>query len=84
MNRDRETFWRVFLIGEMSDRFDGGLHALAAHARANDTTIVADHRTGACVRCGDETVPGAYARRCGPCLSILDARGREGSGGNCG
>ena len=77
MNRDRDTFWRVFLIGEALDEFDDGLHALAAHARADDTTIVADHRTASCVECGDETVPGAYARRCGPCLSILDAPGRE-------
>jgi arylsulfatase A-like enzyme len=64
MNRDRETFWRVFLIGEMDDRFDGALDALGAHARADDTTIVGDYATESCVRCGDATVPGAYARRC--------------------
>ena len=79
MNRDRETFWRVFLIGEMDDRFDGGLDALAAHARADDTTIVADHRTASCVRCGDATVPGAYARRCSACLSVATAPGRGGA-----
>ena len=79
MKRDDETFWRVFMIGEALDEFDDGLHALAAHARADDTTIVADYRTDSCVRCGDDTVPGAYARRCRLCLSVETAPGREGA-----
>lgn len=42
---DEETFWRLMLIGESLDEFDGGLHATAAHSRA-DTTEVPDGVSG--------------------------------------
>lgn len=39
MKRDRETFWRHWVIGEYHPAFDGGLHALAALSRADDTPL---------------------------------------------
>lgn len=38
-DRSREEFWRVWLVGETLDRFDGPLHALAADARADTTEV---------------------------------------------